>query len=194
MVRLIRRTSPEKKSKNSLHTKVKVNAFLIIRIWNFFPLQHLRSAVEIFSSSCSNEGMECLLDYANVVPNNLPLLNSLHPPLFFIFFRFLPMILPAGSEESINLNTLRTFRVLRPLKLVSGVPSESTTHDMHRALKIPKGRIRLFRPPTCCCCRNNVGIIRSQRFFFLSLPPLAEEHHQSSLGFAMPSFGKNSSY
>lgn len=33
------------------------------------------------------------------------------------------MILPAGSEESINLNTLRTFRVLRPLKLVSGVPS-----------------------------------------------------------------------
>lgn len=36
---------------------------------------------------------------------------------------FLPMILPEGSEDSINLNTLRTFRVLRPLKLVSGVPS-----------------------------------------------------------------------
>eukprot|EP00095_Tigriopus_kingsejongensis_P009064 maker-scaffold308_size214241-snap-gene-1.43 protein:Tk09064 transcript:maker-scaffold308_size214241-snap-gene-1.43-mRNA-1 annotation:"IP15192p" len=36
---------------------------------------------------------------------------------------FLPMMLPAGSEDSINLNTLRTFRVLRPLKLVSGVPS-----------------------------------------------------------------------
>ena len=34
------------------------------------------------------------------------------------------MILPAGSEDSINLNTLRTFRVLRPLKLVSGVPSK----------------------------------------------------------------------
>ncbi|XP_040575808.1 voltage-dependent calcium channel type A subunit alpha-1 isoform X2 [Lepeophtheirus salmonis] len=36
---------------------------------------------------------------------------------------FLPLILPAGLEGSINLNTLRTFRVLRPLKLVSGVPS-----------------------------------------------------------------------
>ena len=34
-------------------------------------------------------------------------------------------MLPAGSEDSINLNTLRTFRVLRPLKLVSGVPSKS---------------------------------------------------------------------
>ena len=33
------------------------------------------------------------------------------------------MILPADLEGSINLNTLRTFRVLRPLKLVSGVPS-----------------------------------------------------------------------
>merc|ERR1711944_110726 len=36
---------------------------------------------------------------------------------------FLPMLMPAGSEDVINLNTLRTFRVLRPLKLVSGVPS-----------------------------------------------------------------------
>ena len=45
--------------------------------------------------------------------------------LYTTFFRFLPMMLPAGSEDSINLNTLRTFRVLRPLKLVSGVPSKS---------------------------------------------------------------------
>ena len=35
------------------------------------------------------------------------------------------MMMPAGSEDSINLNTLRTFRVLRPLKLVSGVPSKT---------------------------------------------------------------------
>ena len=55
------------------------------------------------------------------------------PSLLYIFLflmvyimcsRFLPMLMPAGSEDSINLNTLRTFRVLRPLKLVSGVPSE----------------------------------------------------------------------
>ena len=45
--------------------------------------------------------------------------------VYYFFFRFLPMMLPAGSEDSINLNTLRTFRVLRPLKLVSGVPSKS---------------------------------------------------------------------
>ena len=44
---------------------------------------------------------------------------------FISFFRFLPLVMPAGSEEAINLNTLRTFRVLRPLKLVSGVPSKS---------------------------------------------------------------------
>ena len=43
---------------------------------------------------------------------------------FISFFRFLPLVMPAGSEEAINLNTLRTFRVLRPLKLVSGVPSK----------------------------------------------------------------------
>ena len=47
-------------------------------------------------------------------------------PLFrsFFFCRFLPFLMPAGSEKTLNLNTLRTFRVLRPLKLVSGVPSE----------------------------------------------------------------------
>ena len=36
--------------------------------------------------------------------------------------------MPAGLEDSINLNTLRTFRVLRPLKLVSGVPSKLITY------------------------------------------------------------------
>ena len=43
-------------------------------------------------------------------------------------FRFLPLLMPAGLEDSINLNTLRTFRVLRPLKLVSGVPSKLHTY------------------------------------------------------------------
>ena len=52
--------------------------------------------------------------------------------LYFIsFFRFLPLVMPAGSEEAINLNTLRTFRVLRPLKLVSGVPSKLLEAQNH---------------------------------------------------------------
>ena len=44
---------------------------------------------------------------------------------------FLPYLIPEGEEEvekeggsGPDLSTLRTFRVLRPLKLVSGVPSE----------------------------------------------------------------------
>ena len=52
--------------------------------------------------------------------------------LYFIsFFRFLPLVMPAGSEEAINLNTLRSFRVLRPLKLVSGVPSKLLVAHNH---------------------------------------------------------------
>ena len=50
---------------------------------------------------------------------------------FISFFRFLPLVMPAGSEEAINLNTLRTFRVLRPLKLVSGVPSKLLAAQNH---------------------------------------------------------------
>ena len=46
-------------------------------------------------------------------------------------FRFLPLLMPAGLEDSINLNTLRTFRVLRPLKLVSGVPSKLHTYSSY---------------------------------------------------------------
>merc|ERR1719264_1201773 len=42
---------------------------------------------------------------------------------FVVTSGFLPFLMPAGSEKTLNLNTLRTFRVLRPLKLVSGVPS-----------------------------------------------------------------------
>ncbi len=40
--------------------------------------------------------------------------------------RFLPYVMPASQdgEGSVDLSTLRTFRVLRPLKLVSGVPSK----------------------------------------------------------------------
>ena len=44
---------------------------------------------------------------------------------------FLPMLMPKSEEEvhgkqsGLDLSTLRTVRVLRPLKLVSGVPSKS---------------------------------------------------------------------
>ena len=50
-------------------------------------------------------------------------------------YRFLPYIIPEKDKHTdagpgaatggIDLSTLRTFRVLRPLKLVSGVPSKS---------------------------------------------------------------------
>ena len=48
--------------------------------------------------------------------------------------------MPAGLEDSINLNTLRTFRVLRPLKLVSGVPSKLHTYSYYllRSYRITK--------------------------------------------------------
>ena len=43
--------------------------------------------------------------------------------------RFLPMLMPKsedGKAAGPDLSMLRTFRVLRPLKLVSGVPSKSS--------------------------------------------------------------------
>ena len=46
-------------------------------------------------------------------------------------FRFLPMLMPKsedGKAAGPDLSMLRTFRVLRPLKLVSGVPSKNTSN------------------------------------------------------------------
>ena len=48
-------------------------------------------------------------------------------PFSFLLCRFLPYLIPASEEDGESgpdLSTLRTFRVLRPLKLVSGVPSK----------------------------------------------------------------------
>ena len=49
---------------------------------------------------------------------------------FLYFSRFLPYLIPEDpnseeGESGPDLSTLRTFRVLRPLKLVSGVPSKT---------------------------------------------------------------------
>ena len=49
------------------------------------------------------------------------------PFILCFFCRFLPYLIPASEAEGEagpDLSTLRTFRVLRPLKLVSGVPSK----------------------------------------------------------------------
>ena len=46
-------------------------------------------------------------------------------------FSFLPMLMPKsedGKTAGPDLSMLRTFRVLRPLKLVSGVPSKYTIY------------------------------------------------------------------
>ena len=47
-------------------------------------------------------------------------------PINTPLFRFLPYVMPESKdgEGAVDLSTLRTFRVLRPLKLVSGVPSK----------------------------------------------------------------------
>ena len=52
--------------------------------------------------------------------------SSSGSPVTSLVVRFLPMLLPKTEDGAakIDLSTLRTFRVLRPLKLVSGVPSE----------------------------------------------------------------------
>merc|ERR1719323_1407992 len=44
---------------------------------------------------------------------------------FVVTSGFLPYVMPqdGGEGGGVDLSTLRTFRVLRPLKLVSGVPS-----------------------------------------------------------------------
>ena len=48
-------------------------------------------------------------------------------PIYNNLGRFLPMLMPVsetGKPTGPDLSTLRTVRVLRPLKLVSGVPSK----------------------------------------------------------------------
>ena len=55
--------------------------------------------------------------------------GSIFQIVFLYFSRFLPYLIPEDpnseeGESGPDLSTLRTFRVLRPLKLVSGVPSK----------------------------------------------------------------------
>ena len=71
-------------------------------------------------------------------------------PFSFLLCRFLPYLIPASEEDGESgpdLSTLRTFRVLRPLKLVSGVPSkhyfglgpihtDTQTRDLYITIKI----------------------------------------------------------
>lgn len=47
-----------------------------------------------------------------------------------------------GDEESLDVKALRAVRVLRPLKLISGVPSKCLT--ISRKLLIPSSRLRSF--------------------------------------------------
>ncbi len=63
--------------------------------------------------------------------------------------RFLPYVMPASQdgEGSVDLSTLRTFRVLRPLKLVSGVPSKlsfSPPSSLPRAIGLHAPQARLW--------------------------------------------------
>jgi hypothetical protein len=73
--------------------------------------------------------------------------------------RFLPYVMPASQdgEGSVDLSTLRTFRVLRPLKLVSGVPSKLSfapplSFPRETGLQAPQDRLRsakkAFFPPS----------------------------------------------
>ena len=54
--------------------------------------------------------------------------------LYKVSVGFLPYLIPASEdgESGVDLSTLRTFRVLRPLKLVSGVPSKQNTFSFDR--------------------------------------------------------------
>lgn len=58
------------------------------------------------------------------------------------------------NAAGFDLRTLRAVRVLRPLKLVSGIPSKFAllvdTHDRHRS-SFPKLKLKLTWTAVCRC-------------------------------------------
>ena len=73
-------------------------------------------------------------------------MNVMLYPLLHVT-RYLPMLMPTdestGKASGPDLSTLRTVRVLRPLKLVSGVPSEFITSVYWQYL--PEEWLRYYR-------------------------------------------------
>lgn len=60
-----------------------------------------------------------------------------------------PSVSVAGKpEDGVDLRTLRAIRVLRPLKLVSGVPSKFVQHATRQhCISLPHLHFLSFRPP-----------------------------------------------
>ena len=71
----------------------------------------------------------------------------------------MPYLIPASEEDGESgpdLSTLRTFRVLRPLKLVSGVPSK---HYFGLG-PIPRPKLSLKIRTASAICWNYLGLFR----------------------------------
>ena len=71
-------------------------------------------------------------------------------------FRFLPLLMPKsgdGKATGPDLTTLRTFRVLRPLKLVSGVPSKTVIlHEYYKVFDYSTICTVYYNSTICILC------------------------------------------
>ena len=89
-------------------------------------------------------------------------------PFSFLLCRFLPYLIPASEEDGESgpdLSTLRTFRVLRPLKLVSGVPSK---HYFGLG-PIPRPKSSLKIRTASAICWNYLGLFRDYGLEYIFL-------------------------
>lgn len=106
-----------------------VLCFLSLSLLSFFfflfsSLSLLSSLFFLFSQSSA-----FLSTYLSSPP--LPLFHSLVPRLFSVVLEMITKDADSGSQSGgkpggFDVKALRAFRVLRPLRLVSGVPSELT--------------------------------------------------------------------
>lgn len=101
---------------------------------------------------------------------------------------FLSRILAtAGAHMNIpvDLRTLRAVRVLRPLKLVSGIPSESFTHLLWDTVKVKPADILLFIlffrcfPRQKCCCFRWVSNVKAIALW--ENPPLLNKNDDDTV-------------
>ena len=98
---------------------------------NIFVRNTMRTTVESFSLDHLNQpGLFCKnrpFTRADRSCNRLLSTLKFHKPIFKFFSRFATLIFEEYLKSGFDVKALRAFRVLRPLRLVSGVPSKCDT-------------------------------------------------------------------